>query len=138
MTGFGAGGGKALGLAALTFLLLVKLAGAREAPALGGLDLSGPRLESPGDSLKVIVPGVGENHQADGGAGAVERRDRHGTIIGTSLFSSGVFLCSWGIASWEFDRDQCCPARNTENVIKIVVGVLLVNAGLFYLLGGAD
>ena len=56
------------------------------------------------------------------------------TIVGTSLFGSGIFLCSWGIASWETDDTQCCPTNNTQNVIKIVVGILLLNAGLVYLL----
>ena len=56
------------------------------------------------------------------------------TIVGTSLFGSGLFLCSWGIASWETDDTQCCPTNNTQNVIKIVVGLLLLNAGLVYLL----
>ena len=56
------------------------------------------------------------------------------TIVGTSLFGSGIFLCSWGIASWGTDNTQCCPTNNTQNVIKIVVGILLLNAGLVYLL----
>lgn len=72
----------------------------------------------------------------------ISKDDQHGSgsskILGTSLFISGVFLCSWGIASWQVEEYQCCPPRNTENVIKIVVGVVLVNAGLLYLLGGAE
>jgi hypothetical protein len=61
-------------------------------------------------------------------------RARTKTIVGASLFGSGIFLCSWGITSWETDDTQCCPTNNTQNVVKIVVGVLLLNAGLVYLL----
>jgi hypothetical protein len=70
----------------------------------------------------------------------VGRRDgrRNANIVGTGLFASGLFLCSWGITSWQMKEDQCCPPRNAENVIKIVVGIVLVDAGLVYLLGGAD
>jgi hypothetical protein len=61
-------------------------------------------------------------------------RTRTRTIVGASLFGSGIFLCSWGIVSWQTDDTQCCPTNNTQNVVKIVVGVLLLNAGLVYLL----
>jgi hypothetical protein len=63
---------------------------------------------------------------------------RNSKIIGSSCFASGLALCSWGIASWQVREFQDCPPRNTENVIKIVVGVVLINAGLIFLLGGAD
>jgi hypothetical protein len=91
-------------------------------------------VEAAADSLKVLVPGEGSGEgQAD------TRAERwNAKLIGTTFFASGLFLCSWGIASWQVDEYQCCPPRNTENVIKIVVGVVLLNAGLFYLLGGAD
>jgi hypothetical protein len=87
-------------------------------------------VEAAPDTVKVLVPGEGQTDRRG------ERRNAR--LIGTSFFASGVFLCSWGIASWQVEEYQCCPPRNTENVIKIVVGVVLVNAGLFYLLGGAD
>jgi hypothetical protein len=66
------------------------------------------------------------------------RRTRGATIVGTGLFATGLFLCSWGITSWQRQEDQCCPPRNTENVIKITVGLVLVDAGLVYLLGGVE
>jgi hypothetical protein len=59
-------------------------------------------------------------------------------IIGGSLFASGIFLCSWGITSWQTSDTQCCPPRNTENVAKIVTGIVLLNAGLIFLLEGSD
>ena len=91
-------------------------------------------VEAAPDSLKVLVPAKGP------GDGQADERavHRNSKVIGTSFFASGVFLCSWGIASWQVEEYQSCPPRNTENVIKIVVGVVLLNAGLFYLLGGAD
>jgi hypothetical protein len=65
-----------------------------------------------------------------------EEQSRRATrIVGSSLLVSGVFLCSWGIASWEVREYQCCPPRNTGNIVKIVAGVVLINAGLIYLLG---
>jgi len=63
---------------------------------------------------------------------------RANTIVGASLLGSGIFLCSWGIASWEVEEYQCCPARNTGNVVKIIAGVVLINAGLIYLLEVMD
>jgi hypothetical protein len=63
---------------------------------------------------------------------------RNAKIVGTTLFASGVFLCSWGITSWQRKEDQCCPTRNSENVIKITVGIVLIDAGMVYLLGGVD
>ena len=72
------------------------------------------------------------------GRASAEMRRKGKKIVGTTLLASGLLLCSWGIASWEVSEYQCCPAKNTENVIKIVVGVVLVNAGLIYLLGAND
>jgi hypothetical protein len=85
----------------------------------------------------IPVLGIGEGgHDRIGeGEGESSRRSK---IIGTSLFASGLFLCSWGITSWQREEDQCCPPRNTENVMKIVVGIVLINAGLIYLIGGSD
>ncbi|MGD9141502.1 MAG: hypothetical protein PVJ42_08175 [bacterium] len=65
-----------------------------------------------------------------------EGSDTGKKIAGAVMFGSGVFLCSWGIVDWQFSDAQCCPARNTENVAKIVVGVVLINAGLVYLIAG--
>jgi hypothetical protein len=59
---------------------------------------------------------------------------RDSKIIGVSLLGSGLFLCSWGISAWEVEEYQCCPAHNTGNVVKIVAGIVLINAGLIYLL----
>jgi hypothetical protein len=62
--------------------------------------------------------------------------ERGKKIAGAVMFGSGVLLCSWGIVDWHTDDTQCCPAKNTENVAKIVVGVVLINAGLVYLIAG--
>jgi hypothetical protein len=96
------------------------------APA-GGLapELARGPSGAPADTVRMLVP-------ADAGG---KRQNR---LIGGSLFGSGLFLCSWGITSWETSESQCCPTRNTQNVLKIVVGVVLINAGLVYLLGGFD
>jgi hypothetical protein len=72
-----------------------------------------------------------------------EKQDEHGSagtsrVIGISLLGTGLFLCSWGIASWEVREYQCCPAHNTGNVVKIVAGLLVLNAGLIYLLEGHE
>jgi hypothetical protein len=72
---------------------------------------------------------------SEAGDGGVTQKSK---IVGYSLLVSGIGLCSWGIASWEVEKYQNCPARNTGNVVKIVGGVLLLNAGLIYLLGGND
>ena len=74
----------------------------------------------------------------EGGSGEGDTSRRNDRIVGTSLFASGVFLCSWGITEWEIQEYQCCPARNTGNVVKIVAGIVLLNAGLMYLLGVND
>lgn len=73
---------------------------------------------------------------AGGRAGDVD--SRASKIVGATLLGSGIFLCSWGITSWEVEEYQCCPARNTGNVVKIVAGVVLINAGLIYLLEVMD
>ena len=76
-----------------------------------------------------------------GGSGEDDRQEDDSTariIVGASLLGSGILLCSWGIASWEVEEYQCCPARNTGNVVKIVAGVVLLNAGLIYLLEVMD
>jgi hypothetical protein len=83
--------------------------------------------------IQMIGPEGGEN--GEGRSGESKRND---TIVGSSLLVSGLFLCSWGIASWEVEEYQCCPAHNTGNVVKIVAGIVLVNAGLMYLLGVQD
>jgi hypothetical protein len=57
-------------------------------------------------------------------------------VAGAIMLGSGILLCSWGIVDWQTADTQCCPARNTENVAKLVVGVVLVNAGLVYLIAG--
>ncbi len=75
----------------------------------------------------------------EAGEGGAEKADsRARTIVGASLLGSGILLCSWGITSWEVEEYQCCPARNTGNVVKIVAGVVLINAGLIYLLEVMD
>jgi hypothetical protein len=94
-----------------------------------GVDHSIFYQDSGPDSLKPSTEFLEE-----AGADPSGDEDRTRTIVGTSLFGSGIFLCSWGIASWQTDDTQCCPTNNTQNVIKIVVGLLLLNAGLVYLL----
>ncbi|MFC1799415.1 hypothetical protein ACFL2Z_00675 [Candidatus Eisenbacteria bacterium] len=96
-----------------------------------GVDHSIFYLDSEPDSLSPNVEFL-KDGQADPSGDPDNGRAK--TIVGASLFGSGIFLCSWGIASWETDDTQCCPTNNTQNVIKIVVGVLLLNAGLVYLL----
>jgi hypothetical protein len=128
---------RAVRLGALALALLAGGAGAQDGPLFHTFVLGDPQIEPAGDSLKVVVPGIAGGGGSDAEE-AGDRGSRNTKIIGCSLFSSGVFLCSWGISSWQLEEDQCCPARNTENVIKIIVGVVMVNAGLVYLLGGAD
>jgi hypothetical protein len=96
-----------------------------------GVDHSIFYLDSEPDSLN---PNMEYLKDAEAGVSGDDDTNRTRTIVGTSLFGSGIFLCSWGIASWETDDTQCCPTNNTQNVIKIVVGLLLLNAGLVYLL----
>lgn len=72
-----------------------------------------------------------------GGTAPEENDSRRGDkIVGSVMLGSGVLLCSWGIVDWQTEETQCCPARNTDNVAKIVVGVVLINAGLVYLIAG--
>lgn len=121
---------------ALTLLVLLFSAGA--APA-GELRLPFSRYRLP------PISQVGEVDEEAGKADRIftrdkedeeEGSDRGKKIVGAVMFGSGVFLCSWGIVDWQFSDAQCCPARNTENVAKIVVGVVLINAGLVYLIAG--
>ena len=84
---------------------------------------------------------VDADPEPDGSGLSGDKEDARGSesgkkIAGAVMFGSGVLLCSWGIMDWQTDDTQCCPARNTENVAKIVVGVVLVNAGLVYLIAG--
>ncbi|MFZ1946253.1 MAG: hypothetical protein WAW06_01760, partial [bacterium] len=60
-----------------------------------------PVLAAPADTTGVLVAA---------GAGG----QRHNRLMGCSLFGSGLFLCSWGIVSWETSESQCCPTRNTQ------------------------
>jgi hypothetical protein len=121
----------------VTGVLLVLLLDAGAAQA-GELRLPFSRYRLPDLSI------VGESSE-DGGkgdqvlAGEEEEDEGSGTgakIAGAIMFGSGVLLCSWGIVDWQTADTQCCPARNTENVAKIVVGVVLLNAGLVYLIAG--
>lgn len=89
-------------------------------------DLPGLRFLDSGDNGPV------------GGSREGDMSGRNNRIVGTTLFASGIFLCSWGITEWEIQEYQCCPARNTGNVVKIVAGIVLINAGLMYLLGVND
>jgi hypothetical protein len=89
-------------------------------------DLPSPRIPF----LSSDGPEAGEDKDLEAG------RDKK--IVGYSLLVSGIGLCSWGIGAWEIEKYQNCPARNTGNVVKIVGGVMLLNAGLIYLLGVND
>jgi hypothetical protein len=103
-------------------------------PAAGGFrDLA--RSDSTYRHIFPVRDGEGGGNADEGGA---EGSGRTAKILGSSLLVSGIFLCSWGISSWQVSEYQNCPAENTDNVIKIVVGIVLVNAGLIYLLGGND
>jgi len=101
-------------------------------------------LTVPPDSLSarpgqdVGLPALGFK-QSDSDDSKMDRgKDKGCKIASASLLVSGILLCSWGITSWEIEEYQCCPARNTGNVVKIVAGVLLINAGLLYFLTGCD
>ena len=109
--------------------LLVPVAEANAWPA--GVDHSIFYLDSDADSLQTN-PGLPADMEEEAPEESGKRNAKK--IMGASLFGSGIFLCSWGIASWQTDDTQCCPTNNTQNVIKIVIGVLLLNAGLIYLL----
>lgn len=85
--------------------------------------------------------GDGGERAESGGELAAEEAEYGGSergkkTTGGIMFGSGVLLCSWGIVDWQTDDTQCCPARNTENVAKILVGAVLINAGLVYLIAG--
>lgn len=95
--------------------------------------------------MLVIDPaGFEVNNRIDGiisGAGMDTTHNHAGErsqLVGYTMLGSGLLLCSWGIISWQIKEYQDCPPRNTDNVIKIVAGILLINAGLFYLFGGCD
>jgi hypothetical protein len=118
-----------------TLLALLLLASAARA---GELRLPFSRYRLPDMST------VGESSEDDGRGSQVligEDEEEEGSetgkkIAGAIMFGSGVLLCSWGIVDWQTSDTQCCPARNTENIAKIVVGVVLLNAGLVYLIAG--
>jgi hypothetical protein len=85
--------------------------------------------------------GDGGEGAESGGELAAEEAEYGGSergkkTAGGIMFGSGVLLCSWGIVDWQTDDTQCCPARNTENVAKVLVGAVLINAGLVYLIAG--
>jgi hypothetical protein len=104
--------------------------------SLGGRTFES-RLDPPTIPLISGDAGNGED-TAEGGRTESGPSDRARMIIGGTLLGSGIFLCSWGITAWEVQEYQSCPARNTGNVVKIVAGIMLVNAGLIYLLGDGD
>lgn len=123
--------GKAGSAVLIVCLIGVLLAAPRALAWPYGVDHSIFHLDSEPDSLKPSIELSG-----DGLEGPSGDQDKTGAkrIVGASLFGSGMFLCSWGIVSWETDDTQCCPTNNTQNVVKILTGVLLLNAGLIYLL----
>jgi hypothetical protein len=84
---------------------------------------------------RIPLLGSDDPEAREGRSGEAERANK---IVGSSLLISGLLMCSWGIASWEVEKYQCCPANNTGNVVKIVAGVILFNAGLIYLLTDGD
>jgi hypothetical protein len=94
-------------------------------PSVTGLTETGDAAET---YDRVLAGDEGEEDEAESETGK--------KIAGAVMFGSGILLCSWGIMDWQTSDTQCCPARNTENVAKIVVGVVLVNAGLVYLIAG--
>lgn len=98
----------------------------------------GPVEVHPKPAPRLRSPHLSETGGTAAGGGEVEISHRVKKVAGATLLTSGLLLCSWGITSWEVSEYQCCPAKNTENVIKIVVGVVLINAGLIYLLGVDD
>ncbi len=129
LIGFSGGKGRAILVLAVTVLI---------APPT----LAGPITFKP-DSVGIAPPelvnlptlSLEDSGSRKGEPDGRQDRDRKRCkIAGCSLFVSGILLCSWGISSWEVEEYQCCPARNTDNVIKIVAGVLLINAGLIYLM----
>jgi hypothetical protein len=118
-------------LLALALLLDVSTVGAWPVGVDHSIFSEEPITLSDDPPVEPLIGGVGD--------GPDERNEsRARTIVGASLLGSGIFLCSWGITSWEVEEYQCCPARNTGNVVKIVAGVVLINAGLIYLLEVMD
>jgi hypothetical protein len=111
----------------LVALLCVSTAGAWPA----GVDHS---IFADGDFAVEDKPRIDLDEEGPGKQREGQEDSRNKSIVGVSLLGSGLFLCSWGITSWEIEEYQCCPARNTGNVVKIVAGVVLLNAGLIYLL----
>ena len=111
----------------LLVLVLIQSAGAWPAGVDHSLFAEG--TGSVEDKPDILFEGDGSKEGS--GSGEDQRNSR---IIGVTLLGSGLFLCSWGISSWEVEEYQCCPAHNTGNVVKIVAGVILLNAGLIYLL----
>jgi hypothetical protein len=122
---------RAASAALLVCLLALLLPAPRVLAWPYGVDHSIFYLDSEPDSLS---PNIELSRDGEGDPSGDPDRSRAKTIVGASLFGSGIFLCSLGITSWETDDTQCCPTNNTQNVVKIVVGVLLLNAGLVYLL----
>jgi hypothetical protein len=104
--------------------------------SLARRDLDGPADQPP----FTLLYGGDEEQDRQGASDEAVRKPsgRSRMIIGGTLLGSGIFLCSWGITAWEIEEYQCCPARNTGNVVKIVAGVVLINAGLIHLLGEGD
>jgi hypothetical protein len=133
--------GMTCGLAVVLAMANLALAGGRPpipiAPTLTGRSVYG--LAPPMGTYRSLFP---VRDEGDKGGNEAEDQDgpsdRSQRILGCSLLASGLFLCSWGISSWEISEYQCCPARNTYNVVKIVSGVVLLNAGLVYLLDVDD
>jgi hypothetical protein len=116
-------------------------------PAYLAAGLPGPSISESIGKLRfgeeLTPPGLRFLDSTNGGTDGEEERGgsgprRNTMIIGTTLLGSGIFLCSWGITAWEIQEYQCCPARNTGNVVKIVAGIVLINGGLMYLLGASD
>jgi hypothetical protein len=118
-------------LLALAVLLGISTVGAWPAGVDHSIFADGPFTGEDEPPVDVTPDGTGERRGEEGDS-------RARTIVGTSLLGSGIFLCSWGITSWEVEEYQCCPARNTGNVVKIVAGLVLINAGLIYLLEVMD
>lgn len=112
----------------LTLGVYASVAGAWPA----GIDHSIFSTGSEADSTKARLGSGSEDAAGNGAPDGGKRKAKR--IVGISMFGSGIFLCSWGIASWQVREYQCCPPNNTQNVIKIVAGLLLLNAGLIYLL----
>mgnify|MGYP001598205963 CR=1 FL=1 len=107
-------------------------------PEMGTLSLTPLTVAEP--SLESVLVHSAGDPKSDSLEARGDRKSRspNPKIVGGSMFASGLFLCSWGITSWQRKEDQCCPPRNTENVLKIIVGLVLVNAGLAYLLGAVE